>query len=208
MGEKPLIIDLSHWNPTPNWERLVEGGIVGVIHKATEGETFRDEEMFWRSVDAKAVGLAWSTYHFLRPGGIEGQMEHYLTTIDPVEGERVCLDHEDAGVSLNDLKNAVSYLIDMRPDLKITIYSGHVIKEQLGSGFDRYLCDNTDLWIAHYYVETPVWPSSTWPQWSLWQYTDCAAIDGCSAPVDGDRYNGNAEAARAWLAPSGVAVIA
>jgi lysozyme len=199
----PIVVDLSHWNPTPDWAKLKAGGTIGCVHKATEGTGNVDATLFTRAKNALAVGLKWSTYHFLRPGSMSAQMEHYIGTIDPVEGERICLDHEDPGVSLNDLVSCVEAIKTNRPDLQITIYSGHVIKDQLGAGYNEVLAKNTSLWIAQYTsAAAPSWPKATWPQWSLWQYTDKAQVEGISAPVDGDRFNGSAEQCIAWFGPA------
>lgn len=199
------VIDLSHHNPTPDWARIRQAGVIGVIHKATEGTSYVDNTLFSRAKAAMDAGLLWSTYHFLRPGNMTKQMDFYLKTINPVKGERICLDHEDSGVTLNDLCNAVSYLKTVRPDLQITIYSGHLIKEQVGSSNVKTLADNTSLWIAQYTsAAAPSWPKTTWPQWSLWQWTDSETIPGISAKVDGDRWNGTEEALRAWFGPAGI----
>src|SRR5262245_34602417 len=82
------VIDISHHNPTPDWAKLKSGGVVGVIHKATEGSSYVDDMLFTRARAAMDADLCWSTYHFLRPGDMEDQMEHYLGTIDPRQGER------------------------------------------------------------------------------------------------------------------------
>ena len=127
-------------------------------------------------------------------------MDHYLSTIDPIAGERVVLDHEDAGVHVDQLCDAVGNLLQIRPDLQVTIYSGHLIKEQLGSTKNVYLAENTSLWIAQYTsAAAPSWPTATWPAWSLWQYTDKAAVDGITKPVDGNRFNGSKEQFLAWM---------
>jgi len=202
----PLVVDISHWNPTPDWAKLKAGGTVGVIHKATEGTGNVDATLFDRAQAAMDAGLKWSTYHFLRPGNIEAQMKHYLATIEPVEGERVCLDHEDKGVSIYDLEYCVNYLREVRPDLQVTIYSGNVIKEQLGDQYNETL-STTSLWLAQYTTGTPSWPSRTWPQWSLWQYTDKASVSGISAPVDGDKFNGSTEQCIAWFGPADAAPV-
>lgn len=199
----PIVVDLSHWNPTPNWGQLKAGGTVGVIHKATEGTSYVDNTLFARAKAAMAEGLCWSTYHFMRPGSIEAQMDWYLGTIKPKLGERVVLDHEDAGVSFSDLKKAVLRILQTRPDLQVTIYSGHLIKEQLGNAKDQFLADSTSLWIAQYTTASaPTWPSATWPSWSLWQYTDKATANGVSAPVDGNKWNGTQEALIQWFGPA------
>jgi GH25 family lysozyme M1 (1,4-beta-N-acetylmuramidase) len=197
----PIVVDLSHWNPTPDWAALKAGGTVGVIHKATEGTGNVDGTLFDRAKAAMAVGLKWSTYHFLRPGSLPQQMDHYLKTINPVQGERVCLDYEDTGVHIGDLEYCVNYIRGKRPDLQITIYSGHVIKEQLGSKTSQVLA-TTSLWLAQYST-TPSWPTQVWPTWSLWQYTDKATVQGINAPVDGDKFNGSSEQCLAWFGPAG-----
>lgn len=198
------VVDLSHWNPTPDWAKLKAGGVVGVIHKATEGTGSVDATLFQRAKGAMDAGLYWSTYHFLRPGSMSAQMEHYIGTIQPVPGERVCLDHEDPGVSLNDLVSCVEAIRANRPDLQITVYSGHVIKDQLGAGYNQVLAENTSLWIAQYTsAKEPSWPKATWPLWSLWQWTDSETVPGISAPVDGDRWNGDPADLPGWFGPAG-----
>ena len=207
MSSDLVVVDISHHNPTPNWDQLKAGGVVGVIHKATEGGSFVDSQLFKRAKPAMDAGLKWATYHFMRPGSTFAQMDHYLSTIDPVPGERVVLDHEDAGVHLDQLCDAVANLLEMRPDLQVSIYSGHLIKEQLGSARNAYLAEHTSLWIAQYTsASAPSWPTATWPQWTLWQYTDKAPVDGISKPVDGNRFNGSIEQCLAWFGPAGESV--
>lgn len=199
----PICVDLSHHNPTPDWVRLKAEGCLGVIHKATEGRSYVDDQLFKRAHPAMSAGLAWATYHFMRPGSMAEQVNHYLNTIDPRIGERMVLDHEDAGVTLDQLEEAVDRLLSIRPDVQVTIYSGHLIKEQLGAKRSDFLARNTSLWIAQYTsAANPSWPTATWPAWSLWQYTDQASVDGISAKVDGNRWNGPPETFVGWIGPA------
>jgi GH25 family lysozyme M1 (1,4-beta-N-acetylmuramidase) len=203
----PCVIDLSHHNPTPNWATLKANGVVGIIHKATEGTGFVDDQLFKRAKAAMDAGLLWSTYHFLRPGSMQAQMAFYLNTVNPVEGERVVLDHEDAGVSIPDLEDAVEILLDDPRNLQVTIYSGHVIEEQLGSTQNTLLGSSTSLWTAEYTTKaTPTWPKATWPAWSLWQYSDKVTVPGIPAPIDGNRWNGDEASLRAWFGPTSAIV--
>ena len=198
------VIDISHWQPEPDFAKVKAGGVVGVIMKATENTSYIDNTYYDRREEAKAAGLLISSYHFLRPGNMSGQMAHYLDTVGPVKGERVVIDHEDASVSLADLKKAVQYLLDQPLDLQVTIYSGHLIKEQVGSAYDAFLAENTALWIAQYTAAaSPSWPVNTWKAWSLWQWTDHETIPGISAPVDGNRWNGSIENLKKWWGPAG-----
>lgn len=199
----PCVIDLSHHNPVPDWAKLAQTGIIGVIHKATEGASYVDDQLYARARPAIDAGLLWATYHFMRPGSTFAQMDHYLAVVDPVEGERMVLDHEDAGVSLQQLEEAVDELLTMCPGVNVSIYSGHLIKEQLSGKKSDYLAAHTSLWIAQYTsAAAPSWPTATWPQWALWQFTDHASVPGCTKPVDGNRWNGDEQSLRQWFKPA------
>jgi lysozyme len=199
----PLIIDISHWQPDPDWAKLKANGTLGVILKATEGTGYVDPTFRSRYDAAIKAGLAVSTYHFFKAGNVQTQMNNYLNTVKPRQGERMVLDHEEKA-SLSELESAVSYLLTDSRKLQITIYSGHLIKEQLGSKNSEILAANTSLWIAQYTsAESPTWPGGTWPDWSLWQYTDKATAAGIAGAVDGNRFNGSDANALKWLNPAG-----
>lgn len=192
------VIDLSHHNPAPDWEALKAAGVLGIIHKATEGTGYADPDRKPRLAAAYRAGLLIATYHFMRPGSMAAQMDFYLKTIDAAPGERIVLDYEDPKLSLSDLRQAVIYIWDKRPDLQITVYSGNLIKEQLGNTRDE-LFAKTSLWIAQYNNTGPSWPKATWPAWSLWQWTDKEKVPGISAPVDGNKWNGTEDGLKRFL---------
>jgi lysozyme len=129
-------------------------------------------------------------------------VNHYLRTINPVEGERVVIDYEEAGCTLDGLHDAVQALIDHGMDLQIAVYSGHLLKDQLGTTRDEYLAENTSLWLAQYTTGEPSWPHGTWPAYSLWQYTDDGNVGGIK-PCDCNRFNGSDEQLLAWIRPAG-----
>lgn len=199
----PLVIDISHYQPDPiNWKQLKDAGTIGVIHKATEGNSYVDDKLFSRAKAATDAGLCWSTYHFLRPGSMTDQIDHYLNTINPKVGERICLDHEDDRVSLDDLCQCVDYILEKRGDLQITIYSGHLIKDQLSGKTSDLLSEYTSLWLAQYTTGTPSWPTQVWPAYSLWQYTDKGTAVGVTGNVDANQWNGTEENLIAWFGPA------
>src|SRR5688500_2722376 len=133
MANDLVVVDLSHHNPEPDWVKLKAGGVVGVIMKATEGTSYVDKTFAPRRARALAAGLKVGSYHFLKHGNAEQQMLHYLNTVKPAPGERVVIDHEDAAGTLGDLLTAVETLVRQPLGLQIAVYSGHTIKEQLGS---------------------------------------------------------------------------
>jgi lysozyme len=76
------------------------------------------------------------------------------------------------------------------------LYSGHLIKEQLGNVLtpDPVL-SQCFLWIAQY-SQVPANIPRTWPTWTLWQYTDGnAGPQPHSVPgigdCDRDKFNGS-----------------
>lgn len=179
----PIVIDLSHHNTIP--ESLIDtaaSGIVGVIHKATEGSTYVDNMVDNRWYLAKQAGLLWGTYHFMRPGDMKKQAAFYvdITNKNGDENTLLCADHEDEGVSLNDLKvwlKEVERLTGRKP----IIYSGHVLKGQLPSGGDPEISGYL-LWLAQY-ASKPTLPPGFARYW-LWQYTDEGSVPGVKPPTD------------------------
>lgn len=202
----PICVDLSHWNPEPNWQQLKNGGTQGVILKATQGTGYTDPTFNSRRVAAIQAGLPVIAYHYLEHGNVQAQISHYLAVLKPAEGERVIIDYEEAGCTIGELRAAAQQLANFGKNLQVTVYGGSVLEQQLGSSRDEYLAENTSLWTAQYTnASAPSWPTGTWPVWSLWQYTDAATVQGISAPVDGNRFNGSSTSFDKWFRPASAA---
>lgn len=194
MNVNRLVLDLSHHNTVTDFAAIKAAGIVGVIHKATEGQTYVDETFRDRRADAREVGLLWGAYHFLRPGNMQAQAEHFVETANDTSGVLLAADHEDPGVSADDLLEFLS-AIEILTGQAAVIYSGHLLKEQIGNGPADDLARHR-LWLAQY-GSSPSWPAAWSAPW-LWQYTDgsngpqphtCPGVEG---PVDGNSYAGSA----------------
>ena len=207
MSNDLVIVDLSHHNTVKSFLDLKNGGVMGVIHKATEGTSFTDSKYLSRREECKEVGLLWCSYHFLRHGNVEDQIDYWLSVTTPTAGERLCIDFEHEDVTLNDLHEAVIYLESKNKNYQITVYSGHTIKEALGDRHDSVLA-KTSLWIAQYREGNPSWPVDTWPAWSLHQYSDGDVggsprdVPGIKAPCDCNRFNGSRENCAKWMGPA------
>lgn len=202
MSGEPLVVDLSHHNTVTSFDAIRAAGIVGVIHKATEGKTYSDEEFWDRRQAAEDAGLEWASYHFLKHGDVDLQMENFLQKVEPVAGERLVIDFEDDECTLDDLREAVAILLAYEPSVEVTVYSGHLIKELLGDERDELLA-RTSLWLAEYTddAEPSGWPQATWPVWSLWQYTQEGALPGIQGACDLNYFNGPVDACYAWFDP-------
>jgi len=117
------------------------------------------------------------------------------------------LDHEDEGCSVNDVKEFLR-LVEEKTGQRPALYSGYVIKEQLGDRIDSYLA-STRLWLAQYGSEAEAprcWPAGPW----LWQYTDGDmgptphTVDGIGK-CDINSYDGSKQELIASWAPAGIA---
>jgi len=179
------VVDLSHWNEGVDFAKLKAAGVTGVIHKCTESTGYVDPTYMKRRGQAEAAGLLWGAYHFLRPVDAYKQARWFVQNVGNHNGVLLAADHEDTSVTLNDLKEFLGIVEEMTGQ-KAVVYSGHVIKAQV-TGHDDFLARHR-LWLAQYTQGEPSWPTATWPEWWLWQYTDQGSVSGVSGNVDCNRY--------------------
>jgi lysozyme len=173
-------------------------GILGVIHKATEGKTFTDGKYKERREQALGEGLFWGAYHFGVGGGSEDQAEHFLTTVSPAQTDLIVLDFEPnpSGPTMT-LAEAETFVGKIHAQIGRYpgIYASQAfLKEALGNNTDTVL-KNCFLWIARYSSQTPVLPPA-FSTFALWQYTDGQVgpepheVKGIG-PCDRDKFNGD-----------------
>ena len=197
-----ICVDVSSYQKGFSFAEFKASGGLGVILKATEGTTHKDscyEEFRSQALD---VGLATASYHFFSASDPAAQAEFYLDVADPRQGERVVCDWENASgadavvVFLQAIQRA-------HPDLQLTVYSGHTAKQALGSTRNAWLAENTSLWLAEYSGGSAPksWPSATWPQWALWQYTGTGQAPGFDGALDLNQFNGSNDKFLRWMGP-------
>jgi lysozyme len=205
MADSVICVDLSHYQAGFDFQSFKNGGGLGVILKATEGASIKDQSYPVFRTQALAAGLAVASYHFLHAGDAEAQAEFFLSVVNPRQSERVVADHEkppgESAPSLGDLITFLQAIQSARPDLQLTVYSSNLIKEQLGSTRNAWLAENTSLWLAQFTTGQPSWPAATWPAWSLWQYTDEGSVPGFDDELDCDRFNGPDANFLKWVGP-------
>src|SRR5215831_8774606 len=109
-----VVIDISHHQEDVDFKKIKAAGIVGVIHKATEGFTFIDQRYDERRQEALDQDLLWGAYHFGIGGDGQDQADHFLNTVDPSETILIVLDYEQNPVgptmSLNQARDFVSHI--------------------------------------------------------------------------------------------------
>jgi lysozyme len=204
MSDHPACIDISHWQGFPDFEAVAAAGVVACIMKATEGTSYIDPNRADNFIAATEAGIACCTYHWIKPGNASEQIQFYLSVVDPVSGERMVIDYEADGCMLGDLKEAVAVLKADPRGLQVTVYSGHLLKEQLNGNHDAFLAENTDLWLAQYTSGEPSWPTGTYEHWTLWQYSESGRVDGIDdSYVDLNRFDGSDDELVKWISPAG-----
>ena len=167
-----VLVDISHWNRDVDFAKLANAGIIGVIQKATQGQTGVDFTYNTNKPKALAAGLLRGAYHFGDGSDGVAQAEHFLSTVNDQSKTLLALDFESnpTGPSM-DLVEAAAFVthVQQQTGRFPGFYSGNDIKQQLGNGKDLVLAQCW-FWLAQY-GPTPVVPAN-WPTWTMWQYTD------------------------------------
>jgi lysozyme len=200
-----VVIDVSHHNAHVNFELVKGDGITGVIHKATQGQSGTDPTYEENRARAQEAGLLWGAYHFGTGSDGLKQAENFLDVVGDVNDTLLVLDFEPnpAGPSMT-LEEARAFVTHVQQTTGRFpgFYSGHYIKQLLGSGSDPIL-SQCWLWLAQY-GPTPVVPAN-WETWTMWQYTDGAVgplphtVNGIGR-CDREKFNGSADnLRRLWL---------
>jgi lysozyme len=201
------VIDLSHHNTltASAFHEMVEGNIVGVIHKATQGRSMVDQTYSVREKRARSVGILWGAYHFLVRGvPVEKQVRHFLSLVDP-ETTLLALDFETNAITgtTPTLEEAHDFIEAIYAETSIypVFYSGHTVKEALGKKKDALL-GKCPLWWAQYGPRAVI--QESWNDWTLWQYTgdgignEPHGAPGVKGNVDRNLFQGSEADLRKW----------
>jgi len=188
-------IDVSHHNGRIDWNRVAESSrenglpIRFAIIKATEGSTFTDPDFTKNMAGARAAGLVCGAYHFYNPGtSPQKQAAHYINTVSLQKGDFVpVIDVERSGRSSADLRRELKVFVDeLKSHYGVTpiIYSSAKFHSRY---LDCYELNECPFWVAHYYVSRP----ATERNWTIWQCSDHASVDGISEYTDFNVFSGS-----------------
>ena len=191
-----MVVDLYHGDRVASFARARQAGIYGIIHKASEGAGMVDPRYSLRRMRARRAGLLWGAYHFGNSDAVEAQVDNFLKAAAPDNHTLVALDYEDNGAATMSLDQARQFLsaIESRLGRKAVLYSGNLIKQQLGGRPDPFFASHR-LWLAEYGPVPRVPPG--WSQQWLWQYSGdgigpeprtVAGIPGAGGCIDCNTY--------------------
>lgn len=192
-----VVVDLSHHNGSgvDLQTAATDGGIVGVIHKATQGLTFTDPLYADNRAKAEDAGLLWGAYHFGTASDGVQQAEFFLQQVAPFDDVLLVLDFEankvGPSMTLEEARAFVTH-VQQATGRFPGFYSGAYVKQLLGTSTDDVLA-NCWFWLAQY-GPTAVVPAN-WDTWTMWQYTDGAhGLQPHDVPgiglCDRDKFNG------------------
>jgi len=175
MAGANIVVDLSHYNQSLDFAQIRSAGVLGIIHKATQGTLLVDPTYEAHEMEAIDHGLLWGAYAFgTGADGVE-QAEHFLDFVQPDQNTLLALDFEanpqGPSMNLEEARGFVTHIRDATGNWPV-LYSGYYIKQLLGVAMDPVLAQCA-FWLSQY-GPTAVVPLN-WRTWTLWQYTDGAA---------------------------------
>ncbi len=190
------VVDLSHHNGNVDLGKAKADGILGVIHKATQGTGYTDPMYATNRQKAQSAGLFWGAYHFGTGDDAQQQAQHFLSAVQPGSHDLLVLDFETntqgSSMSLDQARQFVQ-IVQAQTGRWPGLYSGIYIKNLLGNNHDPVLA-NCWFWLSEYGPTAKI--PANWPTWTLWQYTDGSVgpqphtVDGIGA-CDRDTFNGD-----------------
>ena len=193
-----VVMDLSHNNPSVDFGLAAVDGIVGVVHKATQGTGFADPQYSARRQAAADAGLLWGAYHFGTGADPVAQANWFLRTATPGPQDLVVLDFEEnpAGTTMS-LDQARTFIQTVQAKIGRApgLYGGSLLKQSL-TGISDPILEACWLWWAQYGPVAAIPPN--WDNYTLWQYTDGHhgnppfAVNGVGV-CDRDQYQGSVD---------------
>jgi lysozyme len=203
----PVVADLNHANSI-SFTKVKAAGILGIIHKATEGTVFRDPAYKSRRSAAEAMGFLWGAYDFARGDDVMANVETFMAYAAPGPQTLMCLDFEDNAHSEMSAAQAREFLdrVDQKLGRACWIYGGNRIHEHVPPD-DEWWAQHP-LWLCQYsaayvtslsalnqHINIP----KPWTRYTLLQYTGDGygpkphTVNGLEAGADLNAFDGTDE---------------
>jgi lysozyme len=171
----PLVADISRYEVVTDFNAAFAAGLRGIIHKATQGDSYVDPKYAERKDPAIAAGLLYGAYHFADASPVSKQVDHFLTTVRPDLNPNLCLalDLEEnsprhGGTMSLDSAKEWCRLVYRQTGQWPVLYSGNLLKQYLNGHPDIDIA-HLRLWLAQYGPHAILPPG--WTNYWLHQYT-------------------------------------
>lgn len=193
-------VDVSSYQGEIDWEVLSDeaGGLDFAFVKATEGSSFVDKKFAYNFEQARRAGLRVGAYHFFSfDSSGETQARNFIDNVPIAENMLPpVVDVEFYGEYFDSPKSAEDVVPQLRAMLgeleshygvKLIIYSTNSARSfYINEEFPEY-----ELWVRSVYLK----PSADC-QWTFWQHSDTARLDGYNGEekcIDMNVFNGSRE---------------
>lgn len=166
----PKFIDLSHYDNLYDIGQVKAAGYLGIINKASEGPGMGDRTFAIRRPVVLGAGMKYGAYHFLRPGDMYAQAQHFRDVVGDPAGLALAADWEVPGVSVRDIEVFVTAVHEWSGRWPIVYSYQSMLIDKLGTRFGNETLAQCPLWLAAY-NSNPRWPQQIWPRFWGWQFT-------------------------------------
>lgn len=187
MNRNNYVIDLSHHNIIKDFDLLADSGIYGIIHKATQGISYRDKKYENRKYAWLNREKLWGAYHFIKRDG-RAEAQHFLDVVNPDGQTLLALDYE-VDIDKYECEKFVEVIYDETGRYPLFYINNAMLK---ANNFKDSILINCPLWVARYSSKPPEIPAQ-WDKYALWQYSAGGHISGIEGFVDVDHFDGEVE---------------
>lgn len=161
----PIVLDVSHHQARVDMALLASSGVVGIIHKSSQGTKYRSKppDVFrHRQKLAEAEGIAFGSYHYAmcRPGKAAEEAKYYSRFLTGYHDLPPVLDFErelkDQAISKLGKNGAADWINEFIATLRscsdhdrFMVYPGwYYLTKKIA--LDRIDWTNVDLWFSYY----------------------------------------------------------
>ncbi|MEW2581060.1 glycoside hydrolase family 25 protein [Streptomyces syringium] len=128
------------------------GGLDFAFIKATEGISYVNPRMEKQASTARKAGLVVGFYHFLHPGALDGQAQHFVSRCASLPGDILAVDWESTSAGSATCKEKDSFIAKikaLRPRHRVILYCNR----DFWIHRDTTSFTGDGLWIADYVAE-------------------------------------------------------
>ncbi|PWI07485.1 muramidase [Streptomyces sp. NWU339] len=144
-------------------------GLSFVFIKATEGRSYVSPRLSAQTENAREAGLVVGFYHFLWPGNLSAQAEHFVSEAPGQRGDILAVDWETTGegtrASNAEKDRFIRKVKELRPHSRVILYANR----HFWLNVDTTSYTGDGLWIADYVTAGKPRIKA---EWRFHQYTD------------------------------------
>jgi lysozyme len=193
-------IDVSHWEGIIDWKQAAPF-IPFVYFKCTDGQTMFDNTFVINHLGCQAAGVPHAPYHYFQPNADPTLQANHFIDKAGLDFKRYIVDVEEPPTNKSGFPDRLHTFL-----LRCKLITGIMPAIYTSAGFWNECvvpkpewATDYELLVAHYTAEhSPILPIG-WTTWRIWQFIDNWYFPGCSSAADGNWFNGDLNACRAWF---------